>query len=105
MSDLSIKSCASIEKLKGWATLWSYNNSKKLEGKKECGTSQIISKPKKYWMHFGFKMLVRPNIRWCKQMKSKYYRFKLGGDNITTSHSLIFKYLLGYSKLDLTSPK
>jgi hypothetical protein len=35
-----------------------------LEGRKECGTSQIIWKPKKYWMHFGFKMLTRPNIRW-----------------------------------------
>ncbi len=38
-------------------------------------------------------------------MKSKYYRFKLGDDNITMSHSVIFKHLLGYSKLDLASPE
>lgn len=38
-------------------------------------------------------------------MKSKYYIFKLGGDNITTSHNIIFKHLLGYSKLDLTTPE
>jgi hypothetical protein len=42
--------------LKNWKVGPHFEVSKDLEWRKECGTSQIIWKPKKYWMHFGFKI-------------------------------------------------